>query len=213
MKKILFSAALVLACSMSLSAQEKNGGISEQMLTQIRKGYTATPEQKAVKNALAVNPISELVQNADNAAMCDTHFSHRVVTKGITNQLKSGRCWLFTGLNVLRAKMISKHNLPEFEFSQNYCSFYDQLEKSNLFLQAIIDTKKLPLDDRQVEWLLKNPIGDGGQFTGVSNLIMKYGVVPKSVMPETFQSDNTSGMANILKLKWRQYALELPHFG
>ncbi len=209
MKKILFSAALVLACSMSLSAQEKNGGISEQMLTQIRKGYTATPEQKAVKNALAVNPISELVQNADNAAMCDTHFSHRVVTKGITNQLKSGRCWLFTGLNVLRAKMISKHNLPEFEFSQNYCSFYDQLEKSNLFLQAIIDTKKLPLDDRQVEWLLKNPIGDGGQFTGVSNLIMKYGVVPKSVMPETFQSDNTSGMANILKLKLRQYALEL----
>ena len=209
MKKILFSAALVLACSMSLSAQDKNGGISEQMLTRIRQGYTATPEQKAVKNALAVNPISELVQNADNAAMCDTHFSHRVVTKGITNQKKSGRCWLFTGLNVLRAKMITKHNLPEFEFSQNYCSFYDQLEKANLFLQAIIDTKKLPLDDRQVDWLLKNPIGDGGQFTGVSNLIMKYGVVPKSVMPETFQSENTSGMANILKLKLRQYALEL----
>ncbi len=209
MKKILFSAALVLACSMSLSAQDKNGGISEQMLTRIRQGYTATPEQKTVKNALAVNPISELVQNADNAAMCDTHFSHRVVTKGITNQKKSGRCWLFTGLNVLRAKMITKHNLPEFEFSQNYCSFYDQLEKANLFLQAIIDTKKLPLDDRQVDWLLKNPIGDGGQFTGVSNLIMKYGVVPKSVMPETFQSENTSGMANILKLKLRQYALEL----
>ncbi len=209
MKKILFSAALVLACSMSLSAQDKNGGISEQMLTRIRQGYTATPEQKAAKNALAINPISELVVNADNAAMCDTHFSHRVVTKGITNQKKSGRCWLFTGLNVLRAKMITKHNLPEFEFSQNYCSFYDQLEKANLFLQAIIDTKKLPLDDRQVDWLLKNPIGDGGQFTGVSNLIMKYGVVPKSVMPETFQSENTSGMANILKLKLRQYALEL----
>ena len=209
MKKILFSAALVLACSMSLSAQDKNGGISEQMLTRIRQGYTATPEQKAAKNALAINPISELVVNADNAAMCDTHFSHRVITKGITNQKKSGRCWLFTGLNVLRAKMITKHNLPEFEFSQNYCSFYDQLEKANLFLQAIIDTKKLPLDDRQVDWLLKNPIGDGGQFTGVSNLITKYGVVPKSVMPETFQSENTIGMANILKLKLRQYALEL----
>ena len=209
MKKILFSAALVLACSMSLSAQDKNGGISEQMLTRIRQGYTATPEQKAAKNALAINPISELVVNADNAAMCDTHFSNRVITKGITNQKKSGRCWLFTGLNVLRAKMITKHNLPEFEFSQNYCSFYDQLEKANLFLQAIIDTKKLPLDDRQVDWLLKNPIGDGGQFTGVSNLITKYGVVPKSVMPETFQSENTSGMANILKLKLRQYALEL----
>ena len=89
MKKILFSAALVLACSMSLSAQDKNGGISEQMLTRIRQGYTATPEQKAAKNALAINPISELVVNADNAAMCDTHFSHRVITKGITNQKKS----------------------------------------------------------------------------------------------------------------------------
>ena len=95
------------------------------------------------------------------------------------------------------------------EFSQNYCSFYDLLEKSNLFLQAIIDTRELPMDDRKVDWLLRNPIGDGGQFTGVSNLIMKYGVVPKSAMPETYQSNNTSSMATILKLKLREYALEL----
>jgi bleomycin hydrolase len=209
MKKTFICAAVLLACSLSLSAQNKKGGISEQMLSRIRQGYAATPDQKAVKNALAINPISELSMNAENAAMGDTHFAYRVATKGITDQKKSGRCWLFTGLNVLRAKMISKYNLPEFEFSQNYCSFYDQLEKSNLFLQAIIDTKDLPLDDRQVEWLLKNPIGDGGQFTGVSNLIMKYGVVPKSAMPETYQSENTNGMASILKLKLRQYALEL----
>ncbi len=209
MKKTFICAAVLLACSLSLSAQNKKGGISEQMLSRIRQGYAATPDQKAVKNALAINPISELSMNAENAAMGDTHFAYRVATKGITDQKKSGRCWLFTGLNVLRAKMISKYNLPEFEFSQNYCSFYDQLEKSNLFLQAIIDTKDLSLDDRQVEWLLKNPIGDGGQFTGVSNLIMKYGVVPKSAMPETYQSENTNGMASILKLKLRQYALEL----
>ena len=130
-------------------------------------------------------------------------------TKGITDQKSSGRCWLFTGLNVLRAKMIEKHNLASMEFSQNYCSFYDLLEKSNLFLQAIIDTRALALDDRKVEWLLKNPIGDGGQFTGVSNLIMKYGVVPKEVMPETFQSNNTRNMRTILSLKLREYALAL----
>ncbi len=76
-----------------------------------------------------------------------------------------GRCWLFTGLNVLRAKMIREYDLPEFEFSQNYCSFYDLLEKSNLFLQAVIDTRDAGLDDRKVDWLMKNPIGDGGQFT------------------------------------------------
>ena len=105
--------------------------------------------------------------------------------------------------------MITKYDLPGFEFSQNYNSFYDLLEKSNLFLQAIIDTRDLPLEDRKVDWLLKNPIGDGGQFTGVSNLIMKYGVVPKSAMPETYQSDNTGQMGMILKWKLREYALEL----
>ena len=159
--------------------------------------------------ALASNSIAALAVNAENLAMIDTHFSDRVQTKGITNQLSSGRCWLFTGLNVLRAKMITKYDLPSMEFSQNYNSFYDLLEKSNLFLQAIIDTRDLPLDDRKVDWLIKNPIGDGGQFTGVSNLIMKYGVVPKEAMPETYQSNNTSGMLNILRQKLREYALEL----
>ena len=190
-------------------AQTKNGGISEDMLGRIRQGYQGTPEQKAVKNALASNSISALAINGENLAMIDTHFSHRVKTKGITNQKSSGRCWLFTGLNVLRAKVIDKYNLPGLEFSQNYNSFYDLLEKSNLFLQAIIDTKDLPLEDRKVDWLLKNAIGDGGQFTGVSNLIMKYGVVPKEVMPETYQSDNTGQMCMILKWKLREYALEL----
>ena len=190
-------------------AQTKNGGISEDMLGRIRQGYQGTPEQKAVKNALASNSISALAINGENLAMIDTHFSHRVKTKGITNQKSSGRCWLFTGLNVLRAKVIDKYNLPGLEFSQNYNSFYDLLEKSNLFLQAIIDTKDLPLEDRKVDWLLKNAIGDGGQFTGVSNLIMKYGVVPKEAMPETYQSDNTGQLGMILKWKLREYALEL----
>ena len=208
MKRLFICAALLLG-SLSASAQSKDGGISADMLGKIRQGYSATPEQKAVKNALASTSIATLAINGENLAMCDTHFSHRVKTVGITDQESSGRCWLFTGLNVLRAKMIEKHNLASFEFSQNYNSFYDLLEKSNLFLQAIIDTRDLELIDRKVDWLLKNPIGDGGQFTGVSNLIMKYGVVPKSAMPETYQSNNTSNMTMILKLKLREFALEL----
>ena len=209
MKKTVICVAMLLAGMSGVSAQNKEGGISEAMLERIRSGYAATPEQKAVKNALASNSIAALAVNSENLAMCDTHFSHRVTTRGITNQKSSGRCWLFTGLNVLRAKMIREYDLPEFEFSQNYCSFYDLLEKSNLFLQAVIDTRDAGLDDRKVDWLMKNPIGDGGQFTGVSNLIMKYGVVPKSAMPETYQSDNTIGMTSILKQKLREYALEL----
>ena len=209
MKKFILCMAVMVLGIVGAIAQTKNGGISEDMLGRISQGYQGTPEQKAVKNALASNSIAALAINGENLAMIDTHFSHRVKTKGITNQKSSGRCWLFTGLNVLRAKMIDKYGLPGFEFSQNYNSFYDLLEKSNLFLQAIIDTKDLPLEDRKVDWLLKNAIGDGGQFTGVSNLLMKYGVVPKEVMPETFQSENTGQMAMILKWKLREYALEL----
>ena len=209
MKRTILCWAVVILGIVGATAQTKNGGINEDMLNRIRSGYQGTPEQKAVKNALASTSIATLAINGENLSMIDTHFSHRVKTKGITDQKSSGRCWLFTGLNVLRAKMIDKYNLPGFEFSQNYNSFYDLLEKSNLFLQAIIDTKELPLEDRKVDWLLKNAIGDGGQFTGVSNLIMKYGAVPKEVMPETYQSDNTSQMGMILKWKLCEYALSL----
>ena len=205
MKKILFTICLLV----SATVMAQSGGIDAAMLESIRTGYKGTAAERAVKNALATTSISTLATNGDNLAMCDTHFSDRVKTKGITDQKSSGRCWLFTGLNVLRAKMITNHDLKDFEFSQNYLSFYDLLEKSNLFLQGIIDTRSLPLDDRKVEWLLKSPIGDGGQFTGVSNLITKYGAVPKSAMAETYQSNNTRDMRMILSLKLREFALKL----
>ncbi len=209
MKKFFTTTLLVITAISVVTAQKNEGGIDAKMLEKIKSGYTASAEQKAVKNALASTSIATLAINGDNLAMCDTHFSHRVKTRGITDQKSSGRCWLFTGLNVLRAKMIDKHNLSQFEFSQNYLSFYDLLEKSNLFLQAVIDTRELAFDDRKVDWLFAHPIGDGGQFTGVSNLVMKYGAVPKEAMPETFQSNNTRNMRTILSLKLREYGLAL----
>ncbi len=208
MKKT-FITLLATALVIGASAQTADGGIDAKLLERIKSGYTNSPEQRAIKNALASTSIATLSINGDNLAKCDNHFSHRVKTRGITDQKSSGRCWLFTGLNVLRAKMIDRYNLSEMEFSQNYCSFYDLLEKSNLFLQTIIDTRSRSLDDRKVDWLLRRPIGDGGQFTGVSNLIMKYGIVPKEAMPETFQSNNTRNMRTILSLKLREYALAL----
>ena len=207
--KRFITLALALMAVGTLSAQQNKGGITEEMMQEIRMGQTNSQAEKAARNALALNSVSELATNADNLAMIDTHFSHRVRTKGITDQHQSGRCWLFTGLNVLRAKMIDDLDLPSLEFSQNYLFFYDQLEKSNLFLQAVIDTKHLPMDDRKVEWLFKNPLNDGGQFTGVSNLVMKYGVVPAEVMPENYQSNNTAQVGNLIKLKLREYGLAL----
>ena len=214
MKRIIIAAALAaLFIGRQAMAQQPagspDGGISAEMLEQISKGYEGNASDKALRNALAVAPISTLAINAENAAMIDTHFSDRVKTKGITDQQSSGRCWLFTGLNVLRAKMIDKYDLPGMEFSQNYLFFYDQLEKANLFLQGVIDTKDLPFEDRKVDWLFSNPLSDGGQFTGVSNLITKYGLVPAEAMPETYQANNTSQMAMLIKLKLRENGLDL----
>lgn len=210
MKKILSVAALTLLCLGAFAQKsDPNGGISAEMLTEISKGYAGTPADKAIRNALNTAQINVLATNADNLAMIDTHFSDEVKTKGRTDQASSGRCWLFTGLNVLRAKMIDKFDLAAFTFSQNYVFFYDQLEKANLFLQGIIDTKDLPFEDRQVDWLFANPISDGGQFTGVSNLIMKYGVVPSEVMPETLAANNTSQMRTQIATKLREDGLLL----
>ncbi len=204
-----FITAFALAAAIYANAQQGDGGISGDMLQSIKQSYKATASDKAIRNAIGSNDIKKLALNQDNLTGMDTYFSNKVESKGIADQKKSGRCWLFTGLNVMRAKMIAKYKLGSFEFSQNYCFFWDQLEKSNLFLQGVIDTYKKPMDDKMVEWLFKNPLSDGGQFTGISDIVGKYGLVPKEVMPETNSSDNTAQMANLLSLKLREYGLQL----
>ena len=206
MKRILTLAALLLAALPCALAQ---GGLPEEVLAEIRSGYQGSAADKAVRNALNTTPMATLAANAENVAMIDTHFSDQVKTRGITNQKSSGRCWLFSGLNVLRAKAIEKYDLGDFQFSQNYLFFYDQLEKANLFLQGIIDTRDLPLEDRTVDWLFAHPIGDGGQFTGVANLATKYGLVPAEVMPESFCSENTAAMSGQIRTKLREDGLRL----
>ncbi|MBQ9547797.1 MAG: C1 family peptidase [Bacteroidales bacterium] len=208
MKRLAVFAALALA-AVSLGAQTPGGGISEEQLAAIRQGYAGTPSDKALRNALGQASLSVLAQNAENVGQPDDKFSDIVPTKGITNQKQSGRCWLFTGLNVLRAAAIRDHKLGDFQFSQNFLFFYDQLEKANLFLQGVIDTRKKPFDDREVDWLFQNPIGDGGQFTGVANLVSKYGLVPAEAMPETLHSNATRPMNTQLKTLLRQDGLRL----
>lgn len=195
--------------AMALGAQAQQGGITQDMLNQIKSSYKHTPADKAIYNAMAETSIAVLAKNHENLVNFDTNFTNKVVSHGITDQQQSGRCWLFTGLNVLRAQMMAKYGLDEMEFSQNYCFFYDQLEKANLFLQGIIDTREKPMDDKMVEWLFRNPISDGGQFTGISDVIGKYGVVPSSVMPETYSSENTSQIARLVGLKLREFGLQL----
>lgn len=209
MNKFILSAFVFCAFYYSAQAQNAKGGINDEMMRQIKQSYQNTSSDRAIRNAIGNNDIRKLALNQDNMKGMDTHFSIKVNSKGITDQKSSGRCWLFTGLNVMRAKTIAHHNLGSFEFSQIYPFFFDQLEKANLFLQGVIDTGDKPMDDKMVEWLFHHPLSDGGTFTGVADIVSKYGLVPKDVMPETNSSENTSRMANLISLKLREQGLQL----
>ncbi|MDE6216120.1 C1 family peptidase [Bacteroides sp.] len=209
MKKRFLSVIVVGAALFSLQAQDGKGGINADMLKQIKQSYQGTAADKALRNAISNNDIRKLSLNQENMKGMDTHFSIKVNSKGITDQKSSGRCWLFTGLNVMRSKAIAKYDLGSFQFSQVYPFFWDQLEKANLFLQGVIDTGKSPMDDKTVEWLFQHPLSDGGTFTGVADVVSKYGLVPKEAMPETNSSENTSRMASLISLKLKEYGLQL----
>ena len=208
MKKIILG-AMLLCLGGALMAQQ-NGGISADMMQQMKKTYSGNASDKALRNIMVNNSPAKMAVNFDNNRAFNSHFSNRVEGRAVTDQKSSGRCWMFTGMNVLRNKAIRKFDLPaDFQFSQAYTFFYDQLEKSNLFLQAVIDTYKKDWSDQEVIWLFQNPLSDGGQFTGVANLIDKYGLVPSDVMPETYNTNNTSSITGLIKLKLREDGLEL----
>ena len=208
MKKIILSAMLL--CLGSAIMAQQNGGISADMMQQMKKTYSGNASDKALRNIMVNNSPAKMAVNFDNNRAFNSHFSNRVEGRAVTDQKSSGRCWMFTGMNVLRNKAIRKFDLPaDFQVSQAYTFFYDHLEKSNLFLQAVIDTYKKDWSDQEVIWLFQNPLSDGGQFTGVANLIDKYGLVPSDVMPETYNTNNTSSITGLIKLKLREDGLEL----
>lgn len=206
MKKTLLMATLLMSGAGMMSAQT---AITPKVLSQLAS-QEQTAADVAIRNAMAQTSLSVLATDISTLkGVTRSEFSYQVNTKGITNQKQSGRCWLFTGLNVLRSQAINKHNLPKLELSQVYLFFFDQLEKSNLFLQGVIDTADKPFDDRFVDWLFCNPLSDGGTFTGVADLVEKYGVVPKEAMPETYSSNNTSQIASQMKWQLRDYGMQL----
>jgi len=209
MMKKLFCITCVAFGFLMSNAQTKRGGISKEMLKDIQKEMKAEPVNRAIINAVAANSIDALATNHQNAVALDTYFSVETRKQSITDQQSSGRCWMFSGLNVLRSNFAQKSDSLSVDFSQAYLFFWDQLEKANLMLQGVVDTGKLPLEDTRVQFFFKSPIGDGGTFCGVSDLADKYGLVPSEVMPESFSSDNTSKARQLISSKLREYGLQL----
>lgn len=211
MKQRFFLFAFALVCAVTVRAQGKAaGGITADMLSSIRKAQPSTVLDKALFNALASNSIDDLARNHAAQGRIDTYFSHETPRQNIHDQHSSGRCWMFSGLNVLRANFAKRHaDSLHVEFSHAYLFFYDQLEKANLMLQGVIDCADKPMEDVRVRFFFQHPISDGGTFCGVADLAEKYGLVPMSVMPETYSADNTSRMARIIASKLREFGLEL----
>ena len=214
MKSVLTTSLALLLClgssATALHAQaSKDGAITPKLLEELRQSEPKSSTEKALHNAIAVQGMQDFFINNQRPRSIEDKFSVEVQSSGIADQKQSGRCWLFTGLNVLRAQMMTREKSGTFFFSQNYSFFWDQLEKSNLFLEGIIETRKLPINDAKVEWLFKNPINDGGQFTGISDNLYKYGVVPAEIMPETASSSNTKLLGKMLARTLRQTGIQL----
>ncbi len=205
MKKIVF---LAMFSALYLFSFAQNGSIGAEQMKEIKKSYNANdPQTKALTNALSNNDVLKLVLNRENLSTIDHNFSHKVKVKGICDQKHSGRCWMFTGMNVVRPWVIDKYSLSGFKFSHNYLYFWDIFEKCNLFLEAQIKYANEPMDNKYVYNLFRSPIGDGGVWNSFTNLADKYGLVPSEVMPETNTSNNTTWMMKLIRRKLREDGL------
>ena len=185
------------------------GEITKKQIDKMRKEFENDSSARVAQNAVTSNNLSSVTLRRDLVQEIDFTFSTKLDEWKATNQKSSGRCWLFATLNLFRPGTMKKMNVKEFEFSQAHIHFWDKFERSNHFLEAIIETSGRPVDDRTIHFLLSDPIGDGGQWNMAMNLIRKHGLVPKSAYPESNSSSSTRWMNSILKDILRSSASEI----
>lgn len=182
------------------------GSITASNIEKYKKDFHKNPYANVIKNAVVKNGIQSVAANHQSYINMNYTFSNEIKTGKITSQKRSGRCWLFAGLNTFRNKVAKEYKIKDFELSQTYMMFWDKLEKSNYFLESIIDTLKEGIYSRIIMWLLNNPIQDGGQWDMFAGLVRKYGVIPKQMMPESYHSGFSYKMNKIITMKLRENA-------
>jgi bleomycin hydrolase len=183
--------------------------IEPKMTQQFHDKFIENNKQQALQRGVIKNGISASAQNPSAEGNNVPVFSVDLATGKVANQKQSGRCWMFAALNTFRHKMIQSFQLKEFELSQNYTFFWDKYEKANYFYENIINTADQPLDSRKVAFLLATPQQDGGQWDMIVSIFQKYGIVPKSAMPESSNSSNSRDLNNYLNKKLRKDATRL----
>jgi len=187
--------------------------LTHDQLAGFAADYEREPKHRAVGNAVAEVAADKVALNRRVIFETDFTFSVHLDDWKVTNQKASGRCWMFAGLNLLRASAMKRMNTKEFEFSQNHILFWDKLERANFFLEAMIQTAERDVDVREVAFLLSCPLADGGQWHMFANIVGKHGLAPKAFMPETESSSSTRCMNSILLLKLREGTKELRALG
>ncbi len=175
-------------------------------LESLRKDFAASPLYRLAQNAVTRVTLDDVAINREIINSTDHSLSVLLDDWKVTNQERSGRCWLFAGLNLLRVGAMRKMGLKEFEFSQNYIMFWDKIERANYFLEAIIETAERDIDDRTIAFMLDSVADDGGQWNMFVAIVAKHGLVPKQFMPETNSSSNTGRMNSVLRSLLRQGA-------
>ena len=206
-KSVFITLLIVIFAGPAFAANRKK--LNGKLIKEIRSEFKMTRQRRAMYNAVSGNDIKGLALNRDLLRDHNEFYSHKIDTSHITNQKASGRCWMFAALNSLRPHVIKKNNLKDFKFSHIYLAFWDKMEKANTFYENIIRLRQKDLMDRELEFILRKPIGDGGYWENTKNLIEKYGVVPVEVMPETRSSSNTGIMNKVLERKLRVDAAKL----
>jgi len=183
-----------------------DGTLSAQDTELLRKEFSANPGYRLAQNAVTRVTVDDVAINREIINATDHSLSVLLDDWKVTNQKRSGRCWLFAGLNLLRVGAMKKMGLKEFEFSQNYAMFWDKIERANYFLEAVIETADRDIDDRTVAFVLDSAAEDGGQWNMFVAIVKKHGLVPKAFMPETQSSSDTGRMNGVLRTVLRQGA-------
>ena len=198
------------ASSNGQTASHSAGGVlTGADLDEFRSAFDADPSRRLMQNVVTQHDVNDAALDRSIVNEAVHSFSTVLDEWGVTNQARSGRCWMFAGLNLFRSESRTVMNLKEFEFSQNYVMFWDKMERANFLLEAIIETADRPVDDRTVAWLLQRSIEDGGQWDMFVELVKKHGVIPKAIMPETESSSNSSRMNSMLNYQMRQGAMRI----
>ncbi|MCX6835593.1 MAG: hypothetical protein NTW07_10760 [candidate division Zixibacteria bacterium] len=204
----LICIALVLAAPLVGAAQEK-GAVDSTLLARFEKRAADDPNLTRLTNAATNNDIRDLSLNRELVRTHNSQFNFVVKATGIIDQKSSGRCWMFGGANVITPRVMNKLKLSDFNLSEAYLAFWDKLEKSNFFLETMIQLRDRNIDDRSLQMWLEAPMGDGGWWTYFEKLIRKYGVIPESAMPETKQSSATGRVNGLLNTMLRKATAEI----